>query len=89
MPDSDTENYAYNSAGELADILYNNPAGEEFGSIEYARDALGRASAQAGVGAELLAVELRDALDALGEILGSISPDDLLAKIFSRFCIGK
>lgn len=38
---------------------------------------------------ELLATELRDAVNALGEITGVITTDDLLNRIFSRFCIGK
>ncbi len=38
---------------------------------------------------ELIALELREALDALGSILGSVTPDDVLGKIFSAFCIGK
>lgn len=38
---------------------------------------------------ELFAEELRVAHDALGEITGAFSPDDLLGVIFSRFCIGK
>jgi len=38
---------------------------------------------------ELLAFELREAMRALGEITGSTTPDDLLDRIFSRFCIGK
>jgi tRNA modification GTPase len=38
---------------------------------------------------ELLAEELRLAHDALAEITGVFSPDDLLGEIFSRFCIGK
>ena len=38
---------------------------------------------------ELLAEELRLAHNALGEITGSFTPDDLLGEIFSRFCIGK
>jgi tRNA modification GTPase len=38
---------------------------------------------------ELLAGELRLTLQALGEISGAISADDLLGKIFGRFCIGK
>lgn len=38
---------------------------------------------------ELLAVELRDALAALGEITGETTPDDVLDIIFSSFCIGK
>lgn len=39
--------------------------------------------------AELLALELRGALDQLGEMVGAIFTDDLLDRIFSRFCIGK
>ncbi len=38
---------------------------------------------------ELIAVELKDALDSVGEIVGEIITDDLLDKIFSQFCIGK
>jgi len=38
---------------------------------------------------ELFAEELRLAHEALGEILGEFTPDDLLGEIFSRFCIGK
>jgi len=38
---------------------------------------------------ELLAEELRLAHDALGEIIGQFTADDLLGEIFSRFCIGK
>jgi tRNA modification GTPase len=38
---------------------------------------------------DLLAEELRLAHDALAEITGRFTPDDLLGEIFSRFCIGK
>lgn len=38
---------------------------------------------------ELLAVELRDALAAVGEVTGETTPDDILDVIFDRFCIGK
>ncbi len=38
---------------------------------------------------ELAAIDLRDALDALGEIPGKLDTEDLLGVIFSRFCIGK
>lgn len=43
---------------------------------------------QAGAG-ELLAEDLRMAQQALGEITGAFSSDDLLGRIFSSFCIGK
>ena len=38
---------------------------------------------------ELMAEELKQAHDALGEITGKMTPDDLLGEIFSSFCIGK
>jgi len=38
---------------------------------------------------EILAVELREALEQLGQLVGAVYTDDLLDRIFSRFCIGK
>ena len=38
---------------------------------------------------ELLALALRQALDQIGAMTGSVHTDDLLDRIFSRFCIGK
>jgi tRNA modification GTPase len=38
---------------------------------------------------ELLAIEVRQALDELGKIAGAVYTDDILDRIFSRFCIGK
>ena len=38
---------------------------------------------------ELLALELRETLHQLGEMIGAVYTDDLLDRIFSRFCIGK
>lgn len=37
----------------------------------------------------LVSIELREAMDSLGEISGKIDSDDILGVIFSRFCIGK
>ena len=42
-----------------------------------------------GGGEELLALELREALDSLGRITGATSPQDVLSAIFAEFCIGK
>jgi len=42
-----------------------------------------------GGGEELVAAEIRLALDALGEVVGAVFTDDILDRIFSRFCIGK
>jgi tRNA modification GTPase len=55
--------------------------------IEEARTALARAVLPEG--AELIALELREALDSLGGVLGSVTPDDVLGRVFSTFCIGK
>jgi tRNA modification GTPase len=38
---------------------------------------------------EILALELREALRQLGEMVGAVYAEDLLDRIFSRFCIGK
>jgi tRNA modification GTPase len=38
---------------------------------------------------ELLAVELHEALQALGDVVGESSTEDILGEIFSNFCIGK
>jgi tRNA modification GTPase len=42
-----------------------------------------------GESPEYLAIELRAALDALGEITGEVTTEDILGRIFSKFCIGK
>ena len=38
---------------------------------------------------EVLRVELQEALDALEDILGRTTPDEVLDRIFSEFCVGK
>ena len=60
-------------------------------ALDRAREALSAGQAQLkGYGAgELLAEDLREAQQALGEITGEFSADDLLGEIFGSFCIGK
>lgn len=48
-----------------------------------------RVLATSGESEELVAAELRTALEYLGLIVGAIYTDDLLDRVFSRFCIGK
>ncbi len=42
-----------------------------------------------GLDLETISIDLRDALNVLGELLGQTSDEDILEQIFSRFCIGK
>jgi tRNA modification GTPase len=60
-------------------------------SIRLAASALRSASdiTSSGGGSELVAVELRSALDELGKVVGAVYTEDLLDRIFSTFCIGK
>ncbi|NLT69289.1 MAG: tRNA uridine-5-carboxymethylaminomethyl(34) synthesis GTPase MnmE [Verrucomicrobiaceae bacterium] len=44
---------------------------------------------EAGESPELVAMDLRAALDAVGEVIGRTDIEEILGEIFSRFCIGK
>lgn len=57
-------------------------------ALAQARQVIGEAARVHEV-AELIAFELRAALDALGTITGAVTSDDLLGRIFAGFCIGK
>jgi tRNA modification GTPase len=54
------------------------------GAVRQAADAL-----RAGATLELVAMDLRIAANAIGEIVGKTTTEDLLDSIFSTFCIGK
>jgi tRNA modification GTPase len=84
---------AFGSGGSSPALALN---ARHMGAIAAARSALARAgalaqarAAEAHAGAEVIALELREALDALGQVLGQVSPDQMLGRVFSSFCIGK
>jgi tRNA modification GTPase len=60
-------------------------------SLAHADSALRAASRilLEGGGEELVAIDLRQALDELGKVVGAVVTDDILDRIFRRFCIGK
>lgn len=59
-------------------------------SLRRAGESLRAAEELAGTGQEeLVAAELRLALEELGEVVGAVYTDDILDRVFSRFCIGK
>ncbi|MBR5176308.1 MAG: tRNA uridine-5-carboxymethylaminomethyl(34) synthesis GTPase MnmE [Bacteroidales bacterium] len=62
-----------------------------FQALSEAGSALSRASASlsSGLTPDLIAEDLRSALYHLGGITGEVTPDEILGKIFDRFCIGK
>ena len=60
-------------------------------SLRCARGALRRAreAAERGAPGEIVALELRESLEAIGEVTGRSASEELLDRIFQRFCIGK
>jgi tRNA modification GTPase len=87
-------------AAVAADALGGAPAqaGEPLIDSVRQRDLVARAlSALArlredrarGVSADLLAVDLAEALDALGEITGEVTTAEILERMFADFCVGK
>jgi tRNA modification GTPase len=60
------------------------------GSLRHAGEAIAAALELTDSGSEeLIAAEIRIALEALGDVVGATSADDILDRIFSQFCIGK
>jgi tRNA modification GTPase len=60
-------------------------------SVRLAENSLSRAAdlVENGGGNELVAVELRAALEEIGRVVGAVYTNDLLDRIFGTFCIGK
>ena len=82
--------YAHRQAPVAEDCLTLNSRHQLL--LRQARAALRRAGqmlTSSGQCPELLAADLRAALDDLGAISGTISSDDVLGRIFGSFCIGK
>jgi len=48
-----------------------------------------RKALEEGLSPEFVSVEIRSALDAVGDVVGRLDTEDLLGKIFSTFCLGK
>ncbi len=76
---------AFGRGGATGRLALNH---RHLSAVADARAALARATEQADV-PELAAADLRAALDAVGSVVGSVTPDDVLGRIFGTFCIGK
>ncbi|MBL9032805.1 MAG: 50S ribosome-binding GTPase [Phycisphaerae bacterium] len=81
--------------GALRRAIAEAAVGGGLAALPRHREALSRArsrleGALGEVGqAEVVAQELRLALDALGEVVGRITPDEVLGRVFASFCVGK
>jgi len=77
------------STVKQGDVLVTNL--RHFQKLTETQDALTRVlqGLDTGITGDFLAMDIRQSLHHLGEITGQITSEDLLANIFSKFCIGK
>lgn len=89
---------------QLLDILYDRTIGKEIEQhsiivsnarhvekLNNAEESLDKAEygLETNLSADLVAMDIRQAMYQIGQITGDISTDDLLGNIFAKFCIGK
>jgi tRNA modification GTPase len=74
--------------GEMLEVMINTRHQD---ALRRAREGVERAAdvLRGDHGLELAALELRIGVDAVGEIVGATTTEDLLDSIFRQFCIGK
>ena len=84
------KNYVYGSEGTLGDGVYVQNARQE-NLLRLACQSLKDASlaADAYLPYDCIVIDVRTAIDYLGEITGDTVQDEIINEIFSRFCIGK
>jgi tRNA modification GTPase len=78
-----------NVAPESGDVVIDSLRQKELlegclAALRSFRDGLRR-----GLPLDVVAVDLREALDRLGEITGQVTSEEVLREMFSRFCVGK
>ena len=84
------KNYVYGSEGTLGDGVYVQNARHEQllrETLSFLQDA-GEAAANY-LPYDCVVIDVRNAIDLLGEITGDAVQDEIINEIFSRFCIGK
>lgn len=72
------------SAVMLSNVRHYEAVKRAHAAIEHVQEGLTQ-----GLSGELLSLDLQDCLNALGEVTGQITNSEVLANIFSKFCIGK
>lgn len=80
-----------NSARETSGTVVAATASRCRDSLQAASECLAQARSLAAnrQADELIAVEIREALERVGLVVGAVYTDDILDRVFSRFCIGK
>lgn len=84
------KNYVYGSEGTLSDGVYvQNARHEELlrQALQSLKDA--QRAAQERMPYDCIVIDVRNAIDLLGEITGDTVQDEIINEIFARFCIGK
>jgi tRNA modification GTPase len=81
--------YATQAQQQESDIIVTNQ--RHVSAMESALEHIQQVvtAMESGVPGDLLAIDIRAALQSLGSITGEITNDELLGNIFSKFCIGK
>jgi tRNA modification GTPase len=76
------------ASADMSDVMINSRHEE---ALHRARRGISNTleSMEKGISIELAAMDLRLAVNAIGEIVGKTTTEDLLDAIFSQFCIGK
>ena len=82
-------NKAMPGQDSAADILITNVRHKQLVDGAFASLWQARGTFEKGEPLEVTALFLREALNSLGEIIGVVTTDDILNKIFAEFCIGK
>ncbi|MCK4906505.1 MAG: tRNA uridine-5-carboxymethylaminomethyl(34) synthesis GTPase MnmE [Spirochaetes bacterium] len=68
----------------VSNVRHNICLKDALNSVNNAHDSL-----ENGLSGEFIALDMRNAISSLGEIIGLITSDDVLDNIFGNFCIGK
>lgn len=81
--------FEHSPIGAEASVVVTNVRHKQ--ALEKARESLKLAfkTIKEGKSGDFISIDLRAALDHLGEIIGVVTTDDILNNIFSKFCIGK
>lgn len=85
--------YSYIVKGDIEDnsqkLIITNVRHKS--ALEKTKDAVKNIfeTIESGLPMDLIAVDLKEGLDALSEVTGEISSEDLLDHIFKNFCVGK